>query len=146
MKAARATIRKDANGAASAMVETSALGRRRPSKPFSTKPRKGSSGINGRKSRGSGIVSELHQVDLVYVECCAGAEDGNDDCQAYGGFRGGYHHDEEDEDLTFHRVPLMSKGDEGEIDRVEHEFDGHEDGNEGALDEEAYNAEGKQER
>ena len=92
------------------------------------------------------FASELHQVDLVDVECGAGAEDGDDDGQAHSGFRGGDHHDEEDEDLSFDGVPLVGEGHEGEIDGVEHELDGHEDGDEAALDEEADDSKGKQER
>ena len=43
-----------------------------------------------------------------------------------------------------HLVPLIGKGDEGEIDGVEHELNGHEDGDEVALDEKADDAERKE--
>ena len=74
----------------------------------------------------------------------AGAEDGDDDGEADGGFSGGDHHDKKDKDLAFHRVPLVGKGDKGKIDGVEHELNGHEDGDEIALDEKADDAERKE--
>ena len=54
----------------------------------------------------------MHQVDLVDVERFARAEDGDDDGEADGGFRGGDDHDEEDEDLSGDRVPAMRERDE----------------------------------
>jgi hypothetical protein len=41
-------------------------------------------------------------------------------------------------------VPLVGEGDKGKIDGVEHELNGHEDGNEIALDDEAEDAEREQ--
>src|ERR1700677_2453770 len=41
-------------------------------------------------------------------------------------------------------MPLISEGDEGKIDGVEHELNGHEDGDEIALDEKADDAERKE--
>ena len=40
----------------------------------------------------------------------------------------------------------MGKGDKGEVHRVEHELNGHEDGDDVALDEERADADGEEDR
>ncbi len=87
------------------------------------------------------VVHSFIRFDLVDVERVPGAEDGDDDGQAYGGFSRGHHHDEEDEDLPADLMPLVREGDEGQVDGVEHQLDRHEDGDDVALDEEGGNAE-----
>src|SRR5579871_2940213 len=130
----------------SATAETRARGSLRPTVPLMRKPVKGSSGISQRYEAGisSSRVSEFHQVDLIDVQGLACTEDSNDDGQADGGFRSGDDHDEEDEDLSGDLVPHVREGDEGKVDGVEHQLNGHEDGDDVALDEERRDAGGKE--
>src|SRR5215469_11526886 len=128
-----------------ATAETSARDRRRPRVPLMRNPAKGSSGINQRDESGIELRSlEFQQVDLVHVERLARTEDGDDDGEAYGGFGGSDDHHKKDEDLSGDLVPHMREGDEGEVDRVEHQFDRHEDGDDIALDEKTGDADGKE--
>src|ERR1035441_5474342 len=88
----------------------------------------------------------FEEANWIDVEGLPGSIDGDDDGEADGGFGGGDHHYEEDEDLAADLVPHVGEGDEGQVDRVEHQLNRDEDGDDVALDEEGGNADGEEHR
>ena len=126
----------------SAMIETIGLGNLRPISPFTRKPAKGSSGINQRcRSGGAGhsFIRSTASTFRVFRVRKTAMMIGQPDS----GFGGGHDHDEEDKDLPADLMPLVGKGDKGQVDRVQHQLDRHEDGNDVALDEECAHANGE---
>ena len=69
----------------------------------------------------------LEEVELVYIDRLHIPEEGNDDCQTHRHFRSCHGHDKKDKDLPVQRVEEPGKSHEAQIDRVEHQLDGHED-------------------
>jgi hypothetical protein len=88
----------------------------------------------------------LHQIDLVNVESLARTEERNNDGETDSGFRCGYDHHEENENLSGHLVPHVAEGDEGKVHGVEHELNRHEDGDHIALDKKGAGTDGKENR
>jgi len=72
---------------------------------------------------------------LIHVEGAPRAEDGDDDGQAHGSLGGGDDHHKENEYLPLDPVPVVSEGDEGQVDRVQHQLNGHEHGDDVAAQE-----------
>src|SRR5260370_39389353 len=64
----------------------------------------------------------------------------NDDAEADGGFGGGYDDDEQHKNLAVEFAAGLAESDEGEIDGVEHQLDGHENGDDVALNDEGHRA------
>ena len=55
------------------------------------------------------------------------AEQHDENCQADRCLRGGYGHDKKNEYLPRQILQVMRKGDEVDVDRQQHQFDGHQD-------------------
>src|SRR3990170_2118557 len=92
---------------------TSRRGRWPPTRPSTSQPSAGQNGIVQAKS----ATEEIH---VVQVDRGAGAEDLHDDGQAD-------HNREEHGELPVHGRQVAAEGDEGQVHRVEHQLDGHED-------------------
>src|SRR5579884_1799525 len=112
--------------------------RRRPKMPLIRKPSSGSSGISQR------YMLVFHGTDFVDLQRFTVLEDSKNDGQADGGFRRGDHHDEEGKDLPIHLFEMPREGDKAQVHGVEHQLDGHEDGDDVAAEEEAGNAEAEE--
>jgi hypothetical protein len=69
----------------------------------------------------------LHKIDIIYINGFSVSVKGNDYTQTDGRFRSGHGHNKKDEDLTIYRVQLAGKGNEGQVSRVQHQFDTHKD-------------------
>src|SRR4029077_7270669 len=91
-------------------------------------------------------ASEFKQVDVFNVERLAIARNHDDDAEPDGSFGGGDDDYEEHKDLAVQPVPDLAEGHEGEVDGVEHQLDGHEDGDDVALENEGDDAEAKEDR
>src|SRR5512135_2868006 len=94
----------------------------------------------------SSFPLQLQQVHAIGIQSFACTEYRNDDGQSNGGFRGGDHHDKEDEDLTAQGVPVRGERHEAQVHGVEHQLDRHEDRDDVALDEKAEYAAGEEDR
>src|SRR5439155_13970390 len=79
-----------------------------------------------------------------HVQGLACAIHGDDDGQADCSFGRGHDHYEEDKNLAAQRMPVRGKSHERKIHAIEHELDGHEDGDDVALDQRPGHAAGKQ--
>src|SRR5258706_15051476 len=71
-------------------------------------------------------------------------EQGDENGQADGGFGGGNGHDEKDEEESVDLMELASVGHEGEIHRVHHQLDAHEDGDAVLARQHATDADGEE--
>jgi len=69
----------------------------------------------------------LHKIDIIYINCFSVSVKGNDYTETNGRFRSSHSHNKKDKDLTVNRVQLAGKGDEGQISRVQHQFNTHKD-------------------
>src|SRR5204862_5299498 len=88
----------------------------------------------------------VHQIRFIHVDRVAVMKQRDENGQADGGFRGGDGHDEEDEDESVHLMKLPRVGEEGEVDGVHHELDGHEDGDAVLARQDADHADREQDR
>src|SRR6201996_1160071 len=88
----------------------------------------------------------LHEVDLIDVQGLACAEERDDDRETDGSLCRGDDHNEEDEDLPLDAMPHVGEGDEGQIDGIEHQLNGHEDRDDIALDEKGADADREEHR
>src|SRR5262249_2771320 len=73
------------------------------------------------------MVLPPHQRQLVHREAAAEPEYGDDDGETDGDFGGGHAEDEEDESLAIDGAVALPEGDDGQVGRVEHDPDRHED-------------------
>jgi len=64
--------------------------------------------------------------------------------EAYGGFRCRYYDYEKNENLSVKAIPRLAEGDEGQVNGVEHQLDGHEDSDDVAAEDEGHDAEAEQ--
>src|SRR5581483_6078238 len=87
---------------------------------------------------------ELEQVHALDVQRLAVVSDHDDDGQAHGRFGGRHHDDEENENHAVKLVVRAGKGHEREIHGVEHQLNGHEDGDDVALKHHTHHAEAEQ--
>src|SRR5258706_4454973 len=71
-------------------------------------------------------------------------EQGDENGQADGGFGGGDGHDEKDEEESVDLMELAGVRDEGQVDRVYHQLDAHEDGDAVLPRQHAADAEGEE--
>src|SRR5438874_2322049 len=71
-------------------------------------------------------------------------KEGDEDGQADGGFGGGDGHHEKDEKESVDLMELAGVGDEGEVHRVHHQLDAHEDGDAVAPRQHAADADGEE--
>src|SRR5215212_661375 len=95
-----------------------------PIKPFNSTPirgKRGTSQTSWMKSMAAAL--SFQQIHLVHVDRVALAEDGDDDSEAHGDLGSGDRHHKESEDLPVKAAPLTGKGDEGQVDRIEHQLD-----------------------
>src|SRR5687768_16000502 len=109
---------------------------RRPTHRSTPAPRSGSSGTSHSRSSASrelmrsppigACASALQHLEVVGRGAAPAAEDGDDDGETHGNFRGGHHEREEHDHLTGDVVEHPGERDEGEVDRVQHELDAHE--------------------
>jgi len=103
-------------------------------------------GLQGDAPASRGVLPNLiERPELVEVDRLAVAEDEQHDGEPETDLRGGDRDDEEGEDLAAGQ-PVMEvgvEGDEVEVDRVEHELDGHEDEDRVAAREHAVDTEEK---
>src|SRR5438874_7995563 len=81
-------------------------------------------------SNGAAAVqaSEFEQVHAFDVERLPIARNQDDDSQADGGFRRGDHNHKQHKNLSVELAERLAKRDERQIHRVEHQLDGHENG------------------
>jgi hypothetical protein len=86
----------------------------------------------------------FHDIDVVNVYGFFVPEYGHDDCQANGRFGSGNGHSEKDKQLSLHGIEVMGARHKGQIYRVEHEFDAHENNDGIPPYEDANNANSKQ--
>src|SRR5437867_11467513 len=136
--------RKASSTVPQASTDTAPLDRiRRPSRPLTTKPAKGSSGIS-QTSVSMRASLPAHQVDVVHVGALPLAEDGDDDAESHGGLGSRHGHHEEDEDVSGHGAQLIGIGGESQVDGVEHQLDAHQDHDGVATHEHADRADGEE--
>src|SRR5713226_7921433 len=140
-RTASSAARKERPVEPTATALTILFGHLLPNRPLMAEPRSGSA---GRSRDSSGWTLEFEEVDALDIEGLAIARDQNDDAEADGRFRGGHDDDEEDEDLAVELVERLAESHEGEIDGVEHQLDGHEDGDDIALEDEGNDAESEE--
>src|SRR5258707_10564499 len=69
-----------------------------------------------------------HQIRFIHIDRVPVMKEGDENGQADGGFGGGDGHHEKDEKKSVDLVELARVGDEGEVHRVHHQLDAHEDG------------------
>src|SRR5579862_2426673 len=117
---------------------------RGPRNRLKTTPRAGKSSISPRGKFAA--ISPPHQVEFIRVDRGAVAENGQDDAQPNRGFGGRHHHDEKDDGLTVDGTPRPAQRDEGQVDRVEHQLDRHEDDDDVAPQHHAGHADTEQDR
>jgi len=86
----------------------------------------------------------FHDIDVVNVYRFFIPEYGHNDCQADGSFGGGNGHGEKDKQLSLHGIEVMGARHKGQIYRVQHELDAHEDDNGIPAYQDANNAHGEQ--
>src|SRR5215813_1177295 len=86
-----------------------------------------SSRVLGTAALVCAMVLPPHQRQLVHREAAAEPEYGDDDGKTDGDFGGGHAEDEEDEGLAIDGAVALPEGHEGQVRRVEHDLDGHED-------------------
>jgi hypothetical protein len=86
----------------------------------------------------------LQKIDLVDIEGLANTEERDDDSEADCSFRSCDDHHEEHENLTRNLMPHMCKRHKREIDGVQHELNGHENGDDVAFDEKSSDANAEQ--
>src|SRR5579871_687236 len=107
---------------------------RRPKRPLIRKPMKGKIGMSQ-----SAMGSVLHRADVVNHEGFAVLEHGENDGEAHRSFGRRYNHHEEAEDMSVHLLERVREGDKGQVHGVQHQFDGHEHGDDvTAIDEPRY--------
>src|SRR2546429_569914 len=96
-------------------------------------------------SNGAAAVqaSEFEQVHAFDVERLPIARNQDDDSQADGGFRRGDHNHKQHKNLSIELAERLAKRDERQIHRVEHQLDGHENGDDIALEDEREHSEAK---
>ena len=70
--------------------------------------------------------SMLHGADLTDVERPTAAENGDQNRQADGSFRGGDHDHEKCRGMTNHVLLLACEGEERQVGGVQHQLDAHE--------------------
>src|SRR5690349_22657976 len=87
---------------------------------------------------------ELQQIDAFHVERLAIPRDHDDNGQADRRFRSGHHNHKKYEDLPLQLSQSPPKRDEGKIHGVEHQLDGHKNGDDVALENEPDHAEAKE--
>src|SRR3954451_18091904 len=90
--------------------------------------------------------SVLEQVGVVDRGGPAGPVDRHDDREADHDLSGGDDHHEEGDDLAVDRAGRAGEGDQGQVDRVEHQLDAHEDDDRVAPHQHADGADGEQDR
>src|ERR1051326_1182490 len=112
----------------------------RPNRPLIRKPMKGRIGMSQR------FMSVFHGADVVDHQRLPVLEYGQNNGQPDGRFGGGHDHYEETEDMPVHLFQLVGESDEAEIHRVQHQLDGHEDGDDVAAVDESGDAEPEQDR
>src|ERR1035437_10150983 len=116
----------------------------RPSSPVMAKPASGSSGMGGIKKV---IALVPHAVVLVHEGCLLVAEDGDDDRQAYRrlGRRAGDDEQGDDRGVDPQRSHERTERENGQVDGVDHQLDGHQHADRVAPGQEAEGADGEQE-
>src|SRR5688500_6610177 len=88
----------------------------------------------------------LEQVRVVDRGRPAAAEDAHDDGEPDDDLGRGDDHDEERHDLAVEGAGGAAEGDQGQVDRVEHQLDAHEDEDRVAAHQHADTADGEQQR
>jgi hypothetical protein len=87
---------------------------------------------------------EFEEIHFLDVQRLAIALDQNDDAEPYGSFRRRDNDYEQDKNLALHFAESLAESDKGEIDGVEHELDGHENGDDVAFEDEGDGAESEE--
>jgi hypothetical protein len=112
------------------MSPISFLGKRIPKRPFMITPKSGKSGTNQTYSIIDVLlVLPLHQIDIIYINGFFIPVESNDNTQSHCCLSGCNRHHKEDKNLAIHGVQMTGKGNQGQISRVEHQFNTHEDNN-----------------
>src|ERR1051325_6633558 len=136
-------MRNDPSTAAEARTPANFLPHRPPKKMFSTAPISGSSGIQRSRlvvmSRPSKELP-LQELHVPGIESLPEAKDRDHDREPDDRLRGRHGHDEKHDHLPFDGTKEPREGDEGDIDRVEHELDRHQDHDDIAPDDDSGDA------
>src|SRR5689334_19756286 len=132
-----------------ATAPAAAFDTRRPRLALTRKPRNGRSGISSSIGRTPRRHEDAKRLPLQAregfgVQRLAVTEQGDDDREADGGFRGGDGHHEEHDDLAVGGAERAAEGDEREVHRVQHDLDRQQDRDQVAADEHAGGADRKQ--
>src|SRR5579859_458078 len=88
---------------------------------------KTTSGTSAAKFDISLFPLAFHRIQFVDVDGFLCSEDRHDQRQPDGDLGGGYRDHEEDDQLPACVAPLAREGDQGQIRRVEHQFNRHKD-------------------
>src|SRR5579885_118019 len=140
---------------------TAPLENRRPKRPLIRNPVKGSRGMlqscigylstaetqRRRENTKLGVnISVFHRVDIFDLQGRPVLENGQNDRQPHGRFRRRHHHHEEREQVSVHLLQLVRKGDEGQVDGVQHQLNRHEHGDDIAPEQETGHTQREQHR
>src|SRR5262249_10760738 len=98
------------------------------------------------QSRSNAPMSPLQQVAAIHIERFTIPEHRNHQSQSDRGFSGRDNQHKENENLTADLSMLAGKGDEGQIDGVQHDFHRQEQGNDVPLQEKSQHADEEQDR
>jgi hypothetical protein len=71
----------------------------------------------------------LHEIDIVNVQGFSIPVERNDDTQSHCSLGSSYGHNKKDKNLSVEGVKRAGKGYEGQVSRVEHELNTHENDN-----------------
>src|SRR2546426_8379292 len=136
--------RKASSTVPQASTDTAPLERiRRPSRPLTTKPAKGSNGINQTSVSMTEVPSPLHQVHFVHVDRLPVPEKGDDDGQPHSHLGSGDGDVEHAPDLPCQVLPFAGEGDEIDVGCIQDQFDGHQDDDHVAADQDPHNSDGQ---
>src|SRR5262245_13975386 len=111
-----------------------------PSKTFRTALKSGTEGIRGSAQSPAkviGSILSLEKMHFVGIQSLAVAVSGDDDRQANYRFGRGHGHHEDYNHLALHGAQRACEGNKCQVNRVQHEFNRHQDDNEVASDEDA---------
>src|SRR2546428_4328948 len=114
---------------------TTGRGSRRPNSAFTRKPARGASRTSGASVSTAQLL--LHQIESVDMHLPAGPVSLHDDRDPDHDLSRRHRDHQEGEDDAIERIQVATSGGEGEVHRVQHQFDAHEDDERVSPDQEA---------
>jgi hypothetical protein len=76
-----------------------------------------------------GLSSPFQHIDIIDIDGITVPVKGNHQSQPNGSFRRSHRHDEEHENLSVKILQVVRQGNKRQVNRVQHQFDAHEDDN-----------------